>query len=164
MNGKDTLAPGRKRPQFAPGAGLVVENKVTLQTAHSDKRGKPGGFPGALIEDKIVTDRQQFAGSQDFASGEHNFSEFEKCFLLYSYGSWLLAIRIDTIGRLVIILTVGKIGNSLLFQPLELQGDWRKIQSVRRGESRTIWVRNLLSEGGALGEPGTNKFSERLEA
>jgi len=39
-------------------------------------------------------------------------------------------IRIDTIGPMVIIVTVGKVGNSFLFQPLELQGDWRKIQSV----------------------------------
>ena len=98
--------------------------------AHSDKRGKPGGFPGALIRDKIVTDGEQFAGSQDFASGEHNFIKFEKCFLSISYGIWPPAIGIDTICRVVIIVTVGKTGNSLLFQLLALQGDWRKIEPV----------------------------------
>ena len=57
--------------------------------------------------------------SQDFASGEHILIEFEKCFPPISYGSWLPVIRIDTIFKVVIIVMVGKTGNSLLFQPLE---------------------------------------------
>ena len=47
---------------------------------------------------------------------------------------WKLAaaIRIDTIWQVVIIVTVGKIGNPFLFQPLESQGDWRKIDLVTK--------------------------------
>ncbi len=109
-----------------------MENKVTLQSAHSDKRGKPGGFLGTFIRDKIVTDRQQFAGSQDFASGEHFWIEIEKCSPPISYGTWLPAFAIDTFCQVVIILTVGKTGNSLPFQPLAPEGDWRKIESVKK--------------------------------
>jgi hypothetical protein len=112
------------------GFGQSGEEILKKQSAHSDKRGKPGGFPSALFKGKIVLDGQQSAYSQDFASGEHNFLDFENRFLPCSYGDWLSVIRIDTICRVVIILRVGKYGNPLLFQVLAPQGDWRKIDSV----------------------------------